>query len=117
MEPLVERHYVNEGERTTRNLEGVITPIPEERYELMVSRLHSMMSTPTGRALGKVVDKTQYYDFHGYDVFMQHGLAQVGTARTADNEKGFGMTRLFANSAEEMHALEEECQLYSKVPS
>jgi len=113
MGALVDRHYVAEGERTTGNLEGVITAIPENQYEIMTSRI-SITGEAGERSLGMVSDKTRFYNFQGSNVLMEHGLAQVGRAATADNESGFRMTRLFANSIEEMTALEQECALYSE---
>lgn len=112
MGALVDRHYVVQGERTTGNLEGVITPVSTDVYERMAARI-DMIGSASERSLGMVTHRTRYYDFQGNNVLMAHGLAQVGRAITADNQEGFRMTRLFANSGEEMHALEKECALYS----
>ncbi len=114
MGALVERHYVISGEKTTDNLPGVITPIPAEAYERATQRIKTIGAAGE-RSLGKVVDETRYYIFEGDNVFMKHGLAQAGKALTSDNEEGFRMTRLFANSTEDMGALERECALYEEA--
>jgi hypothetical protein len=107
MNPLVERHYVIDGEETTANLPGVISPISRELYE-HAARLINIMGDSAERSLGQIEDPTKYYVFQGSNVLLEHGLAQVGKATTTDNTEGFDMMRFFANSLEEMAALERE---------
>ncbi|MEK6927296.1 MAG: hypothetical protein AABX11_02590 [Nanoarchaeota archaeon] len=108
---LVERHYTPTGITNTRNLSGVLKELPAERYQTMVQRIN-LFATPTiSRGLGSVIDETKYYTFSGSNVFLDNGLAQAGTAVTSDNQEGFPMIRLFANSSEQMEKLELECGL------
>ncbi|MFC1801599.1 hypothetical protein ACFLZB_03990 [Nanoarchaeota archaeon] len=111
LEPMVERHYILPD--STNNLPVVATEIPSELYDMM-ERMIDIFGESTERKLGDVHDETKYYIFDGSNVFLRKGLAQAGTAVTADNEKGFPMIRLFANSLEEMTALETECGRYNQ---
>src|SRR3989338_11546032 len=97
--PLVERHYVLP--HSTQNLSGVAQEIDEVGYR-RVEHMTATLGRSYERSVGTVQDITRYYVFDGSNVFLSHGLVQVGKARTADNEGGFPMIRLFANSIEEM---------------
>jgi len=110
MDILVERHYVAMGERTTENLSGVISEVDVSDYERMISRT-SVICHAAERNLGNVEDSTRYYNFTGVCAFLSHGLVQFGKAVTADNQEGFRMARLFANSLDEMALLELESGL------
>lgn len=108
---LVERHYAIKGEKNTQNMNSVLTEIPRERYDRMVDLVKVHMGPVVERRLGRVMDATRYYYFTGDNVFLEYGIVQTGIARTVDNEEGFEMTRLFANSLEQVNALERECGL------
>ena len=109
---IVERHYAIAGEKNTKNMPGVLEEISKVKYEQMISMIERFGKGANERYLGSVTDETAYYLFQGSNVFLKNGLAQPGMAKTADNrEFGFKMTRLFANSPEEMNTLEKVCGL------
>ena len=113
MRIMLERHYAVEAEKTTLNLSSVLAHVPAENYNHMASFVDSIGSAYE-RRIGTVKDETQYYTFSGSNTLFEHGVVQVGKAVTGDNQEGFRMTRLFANSAEDMSALEAECILFRK---
>jgi len=109
---ILERHYAPDDKKTTDNMEGVLIEIPRDVYDTMVHRIGVYGEPPSERGLGLVVDQTRYYTFEGNNVFLENGLAQTGIAKTTDNqEDGFKMTRLSANSENQMRRLEVECNL------
>ena len=109
---IVEKHYVIAGEKNTKNMRGVLEEIPRAKYYRMINRIKIFEKSPAERCLGSVTDKTTYYFFEGNNILLENGLVQTGTAKTTDNMKtGFKMTRLFANSLEELSVLEMECGL------
>lgn len=111
---IVERHYAVASEKTTQNMPGVLQEIPRGSYDHMVERIRMLRNPPSERSLGSVTDETTYYTFRGNNVFLENGLVQTGRAKTTDNmEPGFEMTRLFANSLEQLDELERECGLRS----
>jgi hypothetical protein len=111
MDPLVERHYAVRGEKTTANLDGVLGLVDPDQFERVSHRTTAVYGSPCERGLGRVFDNTTYYHFKGNNVFLAHGLVQVGRAITSDNPDGFNMIRYFANSLEEMARLEVESGL------
>jgi len=109
-EPLAELVYVPTG--STKNLPGVALELHRETYE----SIEITVLAHRDRRIGTITDRTRYYDFSGEDVFMRHGLVQIGTATTTDNKKGFKMMRLFAASIEERTRLIEELKRFSHQP-
>lgn len=67
--------------------------------------INTHANPPCERWLRNVDDKTSFYNFEGNNVFLQYGLVQVGITRTTDNDSGFEMTRLFANSQKHLENL------------
>ncbi|MFH1358889.1 MAG: hypothetical protein ABIH37_03315 [archaeon] len=108
---ILERHYAPDDKKTTDNMEGVLIEIPRDVYDTMVHRIGVYGEPPSERGLGLVVDQTRYYTFEGNNVFLENGLAQAGMAKTTDNRDGFEMTRIFANSLDQIGKLEVECGL------
>lgn len=110
--PMVERHY--SPPKATQNLAVVTTELPLNLIFHMRETI-ARLGEAQERTLGNVKDPTTYYTFTGVNVFLQHGLAQAGKAVTTDNQEGFPMIRLFANSPAEMGELEKMCGRYRDV--
>lgn len=111
MSPLVEKLYLIAEEEHSDNLPPICFGISSERYSSMEQRFNTIYNPPVERGVGNCVDETNSYVFSGRTAILDNGIAQVGTAETADNTKGFHMTRLFAKSLDDMAALEAELGL------
>lgn len=108
--PIVKHLYVisnsteNLGQVNTDVTGEVLVELAREEYVPMYSRIDRLAK---GRRLGNVREESLFYGFAGSNILLEHGVAQPGFASTTDNPR-FLMVRLFANSAEEMSALEKE---------